>query len=309
MDRAKTLDLLKTNLGISTKESSEATGRRRAGPSRGGEGGVPRSIMKSRTKDDKKGKKAGAGADAGGSNDGAGADAELHQSARRRYHDALSSGVGLDAVLHGTSRAMPGFPRASKHTPPSSPPRMFPAPGQDRPRRRDDRAVGALDVNNGAPHPAGARSRPNASSAAHHGGSRPSLESSTRAAVSRSSASDRWRAAGAAAGVPEDVGEGTKKKRSGFILAYKAVKRSMGIPSKKDKAAAKESAEAEAKPRGAAAFASVLPPRKNPGGAPPRTPRRRRRRTLLKISRQGTSGPPRARRRASPKKRRNDRRC
>ena len=42
------------------------------------------------------------------------------------------------------------------------------------------------------------------------------------------------------------------------------MKRSMGIPSKKDKAAAKESAEAEAKPRGAVAFASVLPPRKNP---------------------------------------------
>ena len=220
--------------------------------------------MKSRTKDDTKGKKAGAGADAGGSNDGAGADAELHQS-RRRYHDALSSGVGLDAVLHGTSRAMPGFPRASKPTPPSSPPRMFPAPGQATgPGAATTAPWGALDVNNGAPHPAGARSRPNASSAAHHGGSRPSVESSTHAAPSRSSASDRWRAAGAAAGVPEDVGEGTKKKRSGFILAYKAVKRSMGIPSKKDKAAAKESAEAEAKPRGAVAFASVLPPRKNP---------------------------------------------
>ena len=221
--------------------------------------------MKSRTKDDKKGKKAGAGADAGGSNDGAGADAEHHQSARRRYHDALSSGVGLDAVLHGTSRAMPGFPRASKHTPPSSPPRMFPAPGQATgPGAATTAPWGTLDVNNGAPHPAGARSRPNASSAAHHGGSRPSLESSTRAAVSRSSASDRWRAAGAAAGVPEDVGEGTKKKRSGFILAYKALKRSMGIPSKKDRALAKESADAEAKPRGAAAFASALPPRKNP---------------------------------------------
>ena len=223
--------------------------------------------MKSRTKDDKKGKNAGAGADAGGSNDGAGAAAEHHQSAWRRYHDALSSGVGLDAKLHGTSRAMPGFPRASKPTPPSSPPRMFPAPGQATgPGAATTAPWGALDVNNGAPHPAGARSRPNASSAAHHGGSRPSLESSTHAAaLSRSSAHDRWRAAGAAAGVPQDVGEGTKKKRSGFILAYKAVKRSMGIPSKKDKAAAKESAEKEeAKPRGAVAFASVLPPRKNP---------------------------------------------
>ena len=106
--------------------------------------------------------------------------------------------------------------RASKPTPPSSPPRMFPAPGQATgPGAATTAPWGALDVNNGAPHPAGARSRPNASSAAHHGGSRPSLESSTHAAaLSRSSAHDRWRAAGAAAGVPQDVGEGTKKKRS-----------------------------------------------------------------------------------------------
>ena len=48
----------------------------------------------------------------------------------------------------------------------------------------------------------------------------------------------------------------------GSIPAYS--RRSMGIPSKKDRALAKESADAEAKPRGAVAFASVLPPRKNP---------------------------------------------
>ena len=44
------------------------------------------------------------------------------------------------------------------------------------------------------------------------------------------------------------------------MLAYKAVKRSMGIPSKKEKAE-----KDAAKPRGAAAFASVLPPRTAPG--------------------------------------------
>jgi hypothetical protein len=47
------------------------------------------------------------------------------------------------------------------------------------------------------------------------------------------------------------------------MLAYKAVKRSMGIPSKKEKAANEKDA---AKPRGAAAFASVLPPRTAPAG-------------------------------------------
>lgn len=191
-------------------------------------------------------------------------DAESTAS-RRRYHDALSTGVGMDARVHGTStRTAPGFPSqrgsARGPTPPSSqvggssPPRMFAAPGQP---------VGSsfnLDnVNLGGAHRSQTQTTASASNP------KPTRSSFERPALLQgrsSAASDRWKAAGRATGVPDNPEPGTKK-RSGFMLAYKAVKRSMGIPSKKEKAANEKDA---AKPRGAAAFASVLPPRTAPAG-------------------------------------------
>ena len=188
-------------------------------------------------------------------------------ASRRRYHDALSTGVGMDARVHGTSTrtAPPGFPSqrgsARGPTPPSSqvggssPPRMFAAPGQP---------VGSsfnLDnVNLGGAHRSQTQTTASASNP------KPTRSSFERPALLQgrsSAASDRWKAAGRATGVPDDAQEPGTKKRSGFMLAYKAVKRSMGIPSKKEKAANEKDA---AKPRGAAAFASVLPPRTAPAG-------------------------------------------
>ena len=185
-------------------------------------------------------------------------------ASRRRYHDALSTGVGMDARVHGTStRTAPGFPSqrgsARGPTPPSSqvggssPPRMFAAPGQP---------VGSsfnLDnVNLGGAHRSQTQTTASASNP------KPTRSSFERPALLQgrsSAASDRWKAAGRATGVPDNAQEPGTKKRSGFMLAYKAVKRSMGIPSKKEKAANEKDA---AKPRGAAAFASVLPPRTAP---------------------------------------------
>ena len=177
-------------------------------------------------------------------------------ASRRRYHDALSTGVGIDARVHGTSQR--GSARGP--TPPSSqvggssPPRMFAAPGQP---------VGSsfnLDnVNLGGAHRSQTQTTASASNP------KPTRSSFERPALLQgrsSAASDRWKAAGRATGVPDNPDPGTKK-RSGFMLAYKAVKRSMGIPSKKEKAANEKDA---AKPRGAAAFASVLPPRTAPAG-------------------------------------------
>ena len=177
-------------------------------------------------------------------------------ASRRRYHDALSTGVGIDARVHGTSQR--GSARGP--TPPSSqvggssPPRMFAAPGQP---------VGSsfnLDnVNLGGAHRSQTQTTASASNP------KPTRSSFERPALLQgrsSAASDRWKAAGRATGVPDDAQEPGTKKRSGFMLAYKAVKRSMGIPSKKEKAANEKDA---AKPRGAAAFASVLPPRTAPG--------------------------------------------
>ena len=186
-------------------------------------------------------------------------------ASRRRYHDALSTGVDMDARVHGTStRTAPGFPSqrgsARGPTPPSSqvggssPPRMFAAPGQP---------VGSsfnLDnVNLGGAHRSQTQTTASASNP------KPTRSSFERPALLQGrsrAASDRWKAAGRATGVPDDAQEPGTKKRSGFMLAYKAVKRSMGIPSKKEKAANEKDA---AKPRGAAAFASVLPPRTAPG--------------------------------------------
>ena len=178
-------------------------------------------------------------------------------ASRRRYHDALSTGVGIDARVHGTSQR--GSARGP--TPPSSqvggssPPRMFAAPGQP---------VGSsfnLDnVNLGGAHRSQTQTTASASNP------KPTRSSFERPALLQgrsSAASDRWKAAGRATGVPDDAQEPGTKKRSGFMLAYKAVKRSMGIPSKKEKAANEKDA---AKPRGAAAFASVLPPRTAPAG-------------------------------------------
>ena len=176
-------------------------------------------------------------------------------ASRRRYHDALSTGVGIDARVHGTSQR--GSARGP--TPPSSqvggssPPRMFAAPGQP---------VGSsfnLDnVNLGGAHRSQTQTT---ASASNPGPTRSSFERPASLQGRSSAASDRWKAAGRATGVPDNPDPGTKK-RSGFMLAYKAVKRSMGIPSKKEKAANEKDA---AKPRGAAAFASVLPPRTAPG--------------------------------------------
>ena len=189
-------------------------------------------------------------------------DAESTAS-RRRYHDALSTGVGMDARVHGTStRTAPGFPSqrgsARGPTPPSSqvggssPPRMFAAPGQP---------VGSsfnLDnVNLGGAHRSQTQTT---ASASNPKSTRSSFERPALLQGRSSAASDRWKAAGRATGVPDNAQEPGTKKRSGFMLAYKAVKRSMGIPSKKEKAANEKDA---AKPRGAAAFASVLPPRTN----------------------------------------------
>ena len=177
-------------------------------------------------------------------------------ASRRRYHDALSTGVGIDARVHGTSQR--GSARGP--TPPSSqvggssPPRMFAAPGQP---------VGSsfnLDnVNLGGAHRSQTQTT---ASASNPGPTRSSFERPASLQGRSSAASDRWKAAGRATGVPDNPDPGTKK-RSGFMLAYKAVKRSMGIPSKKEKAANEKDA---AKPRGAAAFASVLPPRTAPAG-------------------------------------------
>ena len=184
-------------------------------------------------------------------------------ASRRRYHDALSTGVGMDARVHGTStRTAPGFPSqrgsARGPTPPSSqvggssPPRMFAAPGQP---------VGSsfnLDnVNLGGAHRSQTQTT---ASSSNPGPTRSSFERPTSLQGRSSAASDRWKAAGRATGVPDNAQEPGTKKRSGFMLAYKAVKRSMGIPSKKEKAE-----KDAAKPRGAAAFASVLPPRTAPG--------------------------------------------
>ena len=184
-------------------------------------------------------------------------------ASRRRYHDALSTGVGMAARVHGTStRTAPGFPSqrgsARGPTPPSSqvggssPPRMFAAPGQP---------VGSsfnLDnVNLGGAHRSQTQTT---ASASNPKSTRSSFERPALLQGRSSAASDRWKAAGRATGVPDNAQEPGTKKRSGFMLAYKAVKRSMGIPSKKEKAANEKDA---AKPRGAAAFASVLPPRTN----------------------------------------------
>ena len=188
-------------------------------------------------------------------------------ASRRRYHDALSTGVGMDARVHGTSTrtAPPGFQSqrgsARGPTPPSSqvggssPPRMFAAPGQP---------VGSsfnLDnVNLGGAHRSQTQTT---ASASNPKSTRSSFERPASLQGRSSAASDRWKAAGRATGVPDNAQEPGTKKRSGFMLAYKAVKRSMGIPSKKEKAANEKDA---AKPRGAAAFASVLPPRTAPAG-------------------------------------------
>ena len=186
-------------------------------------------------------------------------------ASRRRYHDALSTGVGMAARVHGTStRTAPGFPSqrgsARGPTPPSSqvggssPPRMFAAPGQP---------VGSsfnLDnVNLGGAHRSQTQTT---ASSSNPKPTRSSFERPTSLQGRSSAASDRWKAAGRATGVPDNAQEPGTKKRSGFMLAYKAVKRSMGIPSKKEKA---ENEKDAAKPRGAAAFASVLPPRTAPG--------------------------------------------
>ena len=219
-------------------------------------------------------------------------------ASRRRYHDALSTGVGMDARVHGTSTrtAPPGFPSqrgsARGPTPPSSqvggssPPRMFAAPGQP---------VGSsfnLDnVNLGGAHRSQTQTTASASNP------KPTRSSFERPALLQgrsSAASDRWKAAGRATGVPDNAQEPGTKKRSGFMLAYKAVKRSMGIPSKKEKAANEKDA---AKPRGAAAFASVLPPRT---AAERQLGRERVKRRMIRTRRPGlsgalrTSGPPRA---------------
>ena len=187
-------------------------------------------------------------------------------ASRRRYHDALSTGVSMDARVHGTStRTAPGFPSqrgsARGPTPPSSqvggssPPRMFAAPGQPV----GSSSFNLDNVNLGGAHRSQTQTTASASNP------KPTRSSFERPALLQgrsSAASDRWKAAGRATGVPDDAQEPGTKKRSGFMLAYKAVKRSMGIPSKKEKAANEKDA---AKPRGAAAFASVLPPRTAPG--------------------------------------------
>ena len=187
-------------------------------------------------------------------------------ASRRRYHDALSTGVDMDARVHGTStRTAPGFPSqrgsARGPTPPSSqvggssPPRMFAAPGQPV---GSSQSFNLDNVNLGGAHRSQTQTT---ASASNPKPTRSSFERPASLQGRSSAASDRWKAAGRATGVPDDAQEPGTKKRSGFMLAYNAVKRSMGIPSKKENAANEKDA---AKPRGAAAFASVLPPRTAP---------------------------------------------
>ena len=251
--------LIDIALSAKSAENPSATGLDQGSPSAGERAAPLRSIMPPSKK--------GPSMEPGPSEREGDDDDGESTASRRRYHDALSTGVGMDARVHGTSTrtAPPGFPSqrgsARGPTPPSSqvggssPPRMFAAPGQP---------VGSsfnLDnVNLGGAHRSQTQTT---ASASNPKPTRSSFERPASLQGRSSAASDRWKAAGRATGVPDNAQEPGTKKRSGFMLAYKAVKRSMGIPSKKEKAANEKDA---AKPRGAAAFASVLPPRTAPAG-------------------------------------------
>ena len=212
-----------------------------------------------RTKDDKKGKNAGAGADAGArTTEPAPPRSIINPRGGGTTMRCPAASAWTPSCTAHRARCR-GSPRASKPTPPSSPPRMFPAPGQATgPGAATTAPWGALDVNNGAPHPgrSAIATQRVQRRAPRRVATRPRVVHACRrpAFVRERLLAGREDAAGSRGPSAKEPRRSARDSSS----RTKPLKRSMRIPSTEGPGRrARGSADAEAKPRGADGVATA----------------------------------------------------